>query len=477
MEKIVIFGKKQWRKGLIFHPHEHLCPPRWTKRHICDKLKAIVYIRRQMVEKTKKTLRNMVIYQIYVRNYSEEGTLRAVIDDLDRIKDLGVDIVYLLPIHPIGLKNRKGTLGSPYSISDYRLINPELGSTEDLLKLIFEVHKRDMKIMMDIVFNHTSCDSRLLSEHPEWFYRDQDGDFANKVGNWSDVYDFDYAADKKLWEELTETLTIYADMGIDGFRADVASLVPLDFWKYARRQVSKDYRQVIWLSESVHGAFCKYVRDLGFSCSSESEIYQVFDMAYDYDVRPYMEDYFAKRRPLKDYLEALARQDEIYPDNYVKMKNLDNHDVKRIAFYCKNDPDKIINWTGFLFFQKGAVMLYNGQEFSSDKTPSLFEKDIVTRKKDITPFIQKMIKLKKRPVFATGAYNVFIPDVDGVACTSFENGKEKLVGIFNLAQADGMVKVPVENGRYRNQLDGSTFSIRDGKLRLQKSPIIIQIRK
>jgi len=429
------------------------------------------------MERTRKSLRNLIVYQIYVRNFSEAGTFKAVIEDLDRIMELGVNMVYLLPIHPIGKKNRKGSLGSPYSISDYRLINPELGATDDFRKLIRAVHERDMLIMMDVVFNHTSCDSRLLMEHPEWFYHDKVGNFANKAGDWSDVYDLDFSSDKKMWDELAETLAVYADMGVDGFRCDVASLVPLEFWRHARRAVGRESRGVIWLSESVHGSFCKYVRDLGFNCSSESEIYQVFDMAYDYDVRPYMEDYFAGKRPLKDYLEALQRQDEIYPENYVKLKNLDNHDVVRIASYCKNDKDKIENWTGFLFFQKGATMLYAGEEFSCDKTPNLFEKDPIVRKRDISPYIQKLVAIKKRPVFATGAYKVYIPEVDGVACTTFENAKEKVVGIFNLAKAEGRISVPLEGGKYRNYLTGELVSVRAGKMNLQNGPIVLQIKK
>ncbi|MDD3124183.1 MAG: alpha-amylase family glycosyl hydrolase, partial [Candidatus Izemoplasmatales bacterium] len=134
------------------------------------------------MKNTKISQRNLVIYQVFVRNHTLEGTFKALIRDLDRIKSLGVDVVYLLPVHPIGTKNRKGTLGSPYSIQDYRLMNPELGSMSDFQTLIDEVHNRKMKIMMDEVFNHTSRDSRLLKEHPEWFYKNPKGEFANRVG-------------------------------------------------------------------------------------------------------------------------------------------------------------------------------------------------------------------------------------------------------------------------------------------------------
>lgn len=428
------------------------------------------------MKNTKVSLRNFVIYQVFVRNHTQEGTFKALVKDLDRIQALGVDVVYLLPVHPIGIKNRKGTLGSPYSIQDYRLINPELGTLEDFQNLIHEIHRRKMKIMMDEVFNHTSRDSRLLREHPEWFYRNKNNEFANRVGEWWDVTDLSYT-NKGLWVELADTLKTYAEMGVDGFRMDVASLVPLDFWTYARKVVSKVNKNVIWLSESIHGSFNKYIRDLGFSSLSESEIYQVFDMAYDYDAYPYYEAYLKGKRPFKDYLEAITRQEEIYPQNYVKMKNLENHDCPRIAELVNGDIDKILNWTGFIYFQKGSVMLYAGEEFLSDVRPDLFEKNVFNRHGDIQDFIRKLSKLKKDKVFASGIYNVHFPEIDGVAYQTFENESVKMVGIFNVALSKGTLSVELEDGKYRNLLTNKYINVVNHEIKLTKSPIILKIKK
>jgi len=429
------------------------------------------------MKRTKIALRNKVIYQVFVRNHTLEGTFKALISDLDRIKSLGVDIVYLLPIHPIGEKNRKGSLGSPYSIQDYMKINSELGTLDDFRELIKEVHSRNMKIMMDEVFNHTSRDSRLLFEHPEYFYRNKKGEVANKVGDWWDVIDLDYRKDKALWVELAETLKFYTKLGVDGFRMDVASLVPLDFWEFARKEVSKVNRNTIWLSESVHGDFLKHIRDEGFEGYSESEIYQVFDMAYDYDVYPYMEAYLKGERPFKDYLEALKKQDENYPANYVKMKNLENHDLKRIADFVNMDMDKILNWTGFMFFQKGAAMLYAGQEFSSHVRPDLFEKDVFVRNIDISDYIRKLTNLKSKKVFSSGKYNVNIPKIDGVAYQTFEDEKEKYIGIFNVGQVSGEIEVNLNDGLYSNLLNRKKVKVHNGKIKLGISPIVIRTKK
>ena len=140
----------------------------------------------------KNELKTYTIYQVYIRNFNKEGTIKSLIKQLDYIKNLGIKIIQLLPVNEIGLDGRKGVLGSPYAIKDYYKINPELGNKEDFDNLIFEAHKRDLLVMMDVVFNHTSRDSVLIKEHPEFYYKDKDGHYANHFGNWSDVYDLDY---------------------------------------------------------------------------------------------------------------------------------------------------------------------------------------------------------------------------------------------------------------------------------------------
>ena len=180
-------------------------------------------------------LRNMVLYSVFVRNHG--GSFSAVEKDIPRIKSLGVDAIWLLPIHPIGRAQRKGTLGSPYAIADYRQVNPEYGTLEDFKRLADEIHSQGMKLMIDVVFHHTSPDSVLVRQHPEWFYRKEDGSFGNHVGDWSDVIDLDYSH-KDLWTYQIDTLKMWAEI-VDGFRCDVAPLVPLAFWKKARVEVEK----------------------------------------------------------------------------------------------------------------------------------------------------------------------------------------------------------------------------------------------
>ena len=229
-----------------------------------------------MAKNTDIKLRDNVIYSIYVRNHTKEGTFRAIEPDLDRIKELGTDIIWFMPIHPIGVKGKKGTLGCPYANRDYRTVNPEYGTMEDFKSLVNLIHEKEMKCIIDVVYNHTSPDSVLVTEHPEFFHRKENGEMGNRVGDWSDVVDLDYN-NRDLWEYQVESLKFWAGI-VDGFRCDVASLVPLDFWRYAREEVSKVNPNCIWLAETIEYGFIKYCRGLGYKVASDCEMYDAFDM-------------------------------------------------------------------------------------------------------------------------------------------------------------------------------------------------------
>ncbi|SDI61169.1 alpha-amylase family glycosyl hydrolase [Dolosicoccus paucivorans] len=158
-----------------------------------------------MAQDTPLTLRNLNIYSIFTRNYSQEGTFKAVQEDLDRIQALGTDVIWFLPFYPNGEVNKKGTIGSPYAISNYREIDPRHGTLEDFKELIKAAHDKGLKVMIGIVFNHTSPDSYLVKHHPDWFYKKPNGDFGNRVGDWYDVIDLDYNQ-KELWNHQLETI-------------------------------------------------------------------------------------------------------------------------------------------------------------------------------------------------------------------------------------------------------------------------------
>lgn len=311
-----------------------------------------------MAKNTDQALKNCSIYSIYIRNHSAEGNFEAVEKDLERIRDLGTDIIWFLPIHPIGIKNRKGKLGCPYAIRNYREINPEYGTFEDFKRLVDKIHQWEMKCMIDVVYHHTSPDSWLVEHHPEFFYR-KNGKLGNKIGDWWDVVDLDYQ-NRELWDNQIETLKMWGSI-VDGFRCDVASMVPIEFWKEARSKVDEVNADCFWLAESVHGHFIREVRERGFAAHSDSELYEVFDVCYDYDVQPYFDGYLNGKFCLQSYVDMLNLQEVIYPENYIKLRFLENHDNLRAKFRVPNEK-QLRNWTAFLYFQKGSVLIYAGQE-------------------------------------------------------------------------------------------------------------------
>lgn len=422
---------------------------------------------------TAKAYRNQVMYSIYVRNYSVEGTFEAVRRDLSRIQALGVDIIWLMPIHPCGKKNRKGTLGSPYAISNYRAVNPEFGTMEDFKRLVDEIHARGMKCIIDVVYNHTSPDSVLSQTHPEWFYHKPDGSFGNRIGDWSDVIDLDYS-NRALWDYQIESLKQWAAI-VDGFRCDVAPLVPLDFWLTAREAVEKVRPCCIWLSESVEPRFIVGTRSDGIASLSDSEIYQAFDICYDYDIFPDFLRYLRGEIPLSLYADAVNRQEYIYPENYIKLRFLENHDNNR-AKQLIPDERMLRNHTALLYFQKGLTLLYAGQEVEATHTPSLFEKDAVdwNTAHDISPFLHKLYEIKKHPLLTDSSYCVQALAHDIVLATHRKGGK-KLVGVFSLRGEAGLLPVDLPDGQYRDLLAGGIVEVRAGRLGICGEPMIFEV--
>src|SRR6056297_2987474 len=192
--------------------------------------------------------KNAVIYEVNIRQYTEEGTFEAFEEHLPRLKELGVDILWLMPIHPIGEKNRKGKLGSYYSVKDYKGVNSNFGTKEDFRNLVKEIHKQDMKIILDWIANHTSWDNPMINEHPEWYTKDSSGNFQAPVDDWTDVADLNYK-NQELSDYMTEAMKYWVDdFNIDGYRCDVAGMVPTSFWNNTRKELN-NIKDVFMLAE------------------------------------------------------------------------------------------------------------------------------------------------------------------------------------------------------------------------------------
>ena len=433
-----------------------------------------------MAANTDINLQKQIIYSIYVRNLTEEGTFNAVIPDLDRIQALGTDIIWFMPIHPIGVTGHKGSMGCPYANKDYRTINPEYGTLDDFRQLVREIHERGMKVMIDVVYNHTSPDSTLVYEHPEWFYHKTDGSFGNKIGDWSDVVDLDYSK-KELWDYQIESLTYWAGI-VDGYRCDVASFVPADFWIRARESVEKIHPGFIWLAETVHSGYCAFARKMGIYSASDNDIYQAFDLEYEYDIRQAFDDMLEGKTTLTHYADLLNFQEAIYPLNYNKMRYLENHDTPRICSRIKGDA-ALKNFTAWLYFNKGTTLIYAGQEYGNDHVPSLFDKDVIDRNTGIciSDYMRKLADIKKEFLGADDFITSIANENEKVLIQIRENNKRKEIGIFCLKpeNTDPIMKTVSTKGlipdsTYTNLIDGQKVLCTNGQI-TGALPIIIAL--
>ena len=271
-----------------------------------------------MAKDTPAQVQGLVVYQVFPRNHGPNGTLRDVTADLDRIAALGVDVVYLLPIHPIGEQARKGSLGSPFSIRDYRAIHPDLGDEDDFAELVRQAHARGLRVIIDVVFNHTAQDSVLLTEHPEFFHTDAAGRPVSSVPEWSDIVDFRHP-NPAVDDVLLENLRDWVRRGVDGFRCDAATLVPLEFWLRARRELAELRPGLLWIAETVHPFLIERRRAEGDPLASEAELYQAFDVQYTYDVWGIWQAVVTGQVPVGRYLEMLRWQEVSLPANFAKL--------------------------------------------------------------------------------------------------------------------------------------------------------------
>jgi glycosidase len=411
------------------------------------------------------------MYSVFVRNHTLEGTFQALRRDLKRIRALGVDIIWLMPIHPIGETARKGTLGSPYAIRDYRAVNPEYGTLRDLEELVADIHEHGMKCIIDVVYNHTSPDSVLAGEHPEWFYRKSDGSFGNHVGDWTDIIDLDYT-NRDLWDYQIDTLKMWAKT-VDGFRCDVAPLVPMEFWARAREAVEEIRPGCIWLSESVEPGFITYLRSQNLVAHTDREVFEVFDIAYDYDIFGTFLAAVKGECSLSDYAAAVNRQETVYQDHYVKLRYLENHDQDRAAHLIP-DERQLRNWTAFCYFQKGMTLLYAGQEVAQRHRPNLFDLDRIcwNTGKDLSDLMTRLAELKRDPILTDSRYTVTaLPDNALVAV--HEGLGQKILGVFCMGTGENRIRVPVTDGVYENRITGTVVAVKDGSVHASATPIIL----
>lgn len=404
-----------------------------------------------MAMKENQSIRSLTLYSIYLRNHGEWNTFQKLQRDLPRIKSMGFDAIWLMPIHPIGITNRKGELGCPYSIKDYEGINPEYGTEEELKELIDVAHEHGLKVLIDVVYNHTSHDSRLWNSHPGFFLQDEQGKAVCKEPEWSDVIDLDYT-NLDLWPVLIDALKKWSSLGVDGYRCDVASLVPVSFWLKAREEISKMNPNTIWLAESVHKHFIKAMRSKGYEIADDATLYQAFDILYDYDIHPQFEGFVSGELTLSEFIEEIKTQDLIYPLHYIKLRFIENHDQPRFSS-LRSDWREKETFTVLSYLLKGATLVYAGQETMDTHTPSLFELDPIHFDQIEPAYVDLLTKLNalvKDSIFRSNQVHYEVIS-DQILLIRYEN--DQVIAILNFGKETAQVPIRLA-GSYEEILSG-----------------------
>ena len=397
------------------------------------------------------------IYQLNQRQFTPEGTFQAAREHLPRLRDLGVDIIWLMPVNPIGQDRRKGALGSPYAVRDYRAVNPEFGTLRDLRSFVAAAHALGMKVILDWVANHTAWDNHLVTEHPEWYARDWKGDFRpTPWWDWDDIIDLDYSHEG-LRRYMAESMCYWVrEADIDGFRCDVAGFVPRGFWEQARADleaIKPVFMLAEWEARDLHDA--------------------AFDMTYAWSWNEAMHHIAAGKADVTALHVFYAWNESSWPRDAMRMMFVSNHDknawegTEFEQFGPMREGAIVLSVVG-----EGMPLIYSGQEAGFDKRLAFFDKDEILWREDPQGALYKrLFALKKaHPALWNGAWGarmVRVPNDMESSVLSFvrAQGDDAVFAVFNFSGSHRTVTFGLgpHEGQWVDAFDGSPLRGREGQ--------------
>lgn len=364
-----------------------------------------------------------VIYEVNVRNFSAGGNLAGVQNDLPRLKDLGVDILWLMPIHPIGEQNREGTFGSPYAVKDYKAVNPDYGTLADLKALVKAAHDMNMEIWLDWVANHTAWDHSWAKDHP-LYYAEKDGIRPYSPQGWNDVIQLDFN-NSEMREAMIDAMKYWvAEADIDGYRCDAATFVPLDFWQQARSEVDK-VKKITWLEEGDAAAYIP-----------------AFDYDYAWSFNTRLNE-FGKSKDVTALKQACTGlfSNKVYADKgrmvYLTNHDLNSHESTEFTRYGNNLlPLMVLYFTIY-----DMPLIYNGQEIGYNKQMSLFNSDVINWtnvNQPVNTLLKKLTRLKRTtPALESGVGRgtlyTYTTDQENIYAYVRKKGNSETVVLLNFA--------------------------------------------
>ena len=386
-------------------------------------------------------LSKAVIYEVNVRQYTQEGTFNAVAAYLPKLKELGIDILWFMPIHPIGIENRKGSLGSYYSIRDYRGINPEFGTLEDFKSLVDAVHDLDILVMIDLVAGHTAWDHPWIAAHPEWYLKDGQGNIIPPNPDWTDVAGLNFE-NQDMLQALEDDMAYWvAEVGVDGYRCDAAYNISIPFWKKAMTRLNS-IKPVVMLAESDGNHKGGY------------PLIELFQLSYDWPGHAILNRIAIgemKAIDLKNHLKSVQQN---YSSDHAVMSFTTNHDENSwngTVFERLGDAAEVM--AVLTYAMPGTPLIYSGQEYGLDKRLEFFEKDLIPKKESsyMTLFTKLNTLKKTSDALDVGkdAANINLLENSNADVIAFsrKKGDDTLIFVGNLSNVPQQVSI-ADNSTY-----------------------------
>jgi len=387
------------------------------------------------------------IYEVNVRQYTPEGTFNAFEKHLDRLSKMGVDILWFMPITPIGEKNRKGTLGSYYSVKDYTAVNPEFGTLEDFKSLVKSAHAKGMHVIIDWVANHTAWDNAWITEHPEWYKKDSLGNIVSPF-DWSDVAALDYS-NHQLWKAMIGSMEFWLkNSDIDGFRCDVAGMVPVPFWDSARMALD-NIRPVFMLAEAEEPDLNRHA----------------FDMSYGWEMHHTMAQVAQGKQPATAIDKIVKKDLQQFGSNTYMMQFTTNHDENSwngTEYEKMGDAAETMAVLSWII--PGMPLIYTGQEAANHRRLKFFDKDSIQwNNYPLESFYAGLINLKdKNPALWNGDFGGsyrMLSNSDAAKVLSFVRVKQKnkVLFIANMSGEPVTTKIDfgLDAGKYTDWSNGN----------------------
>jgi glycosidase len=368
-------------------------------------------------------LRDGVVYEVFPRAFSAAGNLNGVTAQLDRLRNLGVTVLWVMPVHPVGQEQRKGSFGSPYSPRDYYAITPDYGTKDDFKQLVFAAHQRGIKVILDVVLLHTAWDSVLMA-HPEYYKHDAGGKIVPPVPEWDDVAGLNF--DQAPLRQYLITMLQYwlTEFDLDGFRCDTASMVPTSFWEEARTALAKVKPDIMMLAEA----------------DKPELLTNAFDIDYAWPLLNTARNVLGGSAPASEIRRTWEKEVARYPQGALRLTMSDNHDQAR-AVACFGVSGALAA-SALMFTLDGVPLLYNGMEVgdaAESGDPALFERvPIFWQPKGRPPLSEiyrDLIRLRKQfPALRTGSVQWIHNSDEGALLTYLRaDDKDELFVVINLS--------------------------------------------